>query len=159
MVAGIKPTTFQAMVDRKSSIKTDAYGKITDAMSNIIRQTEGKTNLELSRLYMKFVGYSIQMSSLSATQVAQSLTDSVSSVIRSATCGMEVSAQKLSESAADAIQAIARPMDLQLFSEVPQNTLARLLDSFDKLNEDGQEAAADSVEALTHLEKYQKKED
>lgn len=162
MIAGIPPSTFQAMLDRGSDMKQGTFDDIVDAMIKIIDESDDATSERLNELWLAFVNENVMASCKYALKDAL----------------LKPHSPDYMESFASVFKQSYPPAQRELIDDIfKQNTSADLLQStrqnvntcaesqrtrmnaaFDQLNPEGQAVAADQVENLTYNPKYQKKE-
>lgn len=139
--AGLNPSTFQGMMNRKTGAKQDTVNKISNAMAFLTEQAkddDAPIAGQMEFLHDSFLR-NVEVPLISPKSAVKLLWD----------------AANRDE---DLVDDGSLPF-LEAAMENLNNPRSRLLGAFDQLNEKGQETAADRVQELTQIESYRKKED
>lgn len=131
LLADIPPTTFQNMLTRKSRIRLDVFLSIYEAMVKITGQLSGTRNHgTLASSRTEFCNLYCKMEGLESKDLMDMITLSLGTI--------DISNEQSDDSS---------------------ESRSRLLSAFYKMNETGQQAAAERVEELSQIPAYRKKED
>ena len=139
--AGLNPSTFQGMMNRKTGAKQDTVNKISNAMAFLTEQMKDEDATLAGRMEILHDSFlrNVEVPLFSPKDIVKLLWDT-------------------SNRDGTLIDDGSLPF-LEAAMENLNNPRSRLLDAFDQLNEKGQETAADRVQELTQIEAYRKKED
>lgn len=142
-IAGIPPSTFQAMLDRGSDMKQDTCNNIIAAMEKIIAEADDAARKQLDDLHSAFLA---ENSIIALHYLIHKSRANNPDTIEGIKNAYKQAMEDLSQSAAQAVNT---------YTEAQRT---RMNTAFDQLNPEGQAVAADQVENLTYNPKYQKKE-
>ena len=131
-IAGIPPTTFQHKIEKKNNIRTDTYHKLADAMGSILdKEQDESIKQELTGILDRFVT-AYEASHAEDLALEQRIYD----LLNNPSCF------DLSSSFSESISL--------------EESMIRICDAYDLLNEKGRKIAAERVAELTKIPDYRK---
>lgn len=133
-IAGIPPTTFQHKIEKKNDMRTDTYHKIADAMSSILNKEQDEyAKQELATIRDQFVTvYETSHAKALATEKR------IHDILNNPSWFDSMLSSGIKD------------------SFTLEESLERICDAYDLLNETGKEIAAERVEELTKIPEYRK---